>query len=286
MSTPYTAGKYAAGLRAAASLGLMAAGFGIANFPMPGPLVGVGLSLLGFWFSARNLALLIRYMAAEQILLNEPHSRLDSAFRRASMPRKIFHLLFSVAEIDGSAGPKERELVRRFLLERFQRPDVFEDIRHWQATAVPLDQIDELVHELRAMLTLPECETVFSWCCLVALIDQKFKAIEHDVLQKIARHFGLPGHHARSIFLQAKLTVMGGQQSWRKTEAPSSQPRDQALRILGLEPNATPDQIKKRHRELVKKYHPDAHSHLGPVAAEEATARFRQVQAAYESLTG
>lgn len=33
--------------------------------------------------------------------------------------------------------------------------------------------------------------------------------------------------------------------------------RQQALRVLGLPPNATPEQIKRRYRSLAKRYHPD-----------------------------
>ncbi len=293
--TPYTAAKVEAGLRAIVSIVMMAIGFLIANtklFPL-----GIILAVFGTIHAARNSGRLIRLLAAEAILANEPHARLDRQHRRASMPRKIFWLLFSVAEIDGAAGPKERELVRQFLLERFQRPDLYSEIRGWNATPIPLEQIDELVHELRATLSRPECETVFTWCCCVALIDEKFKAIEHELLQKIARHFSIPQVHARRLFLHAKTRVMGAQSggpgggrggsshSYDPPPAPRTGSRKQALHILGLPDNATSDEIRKRHRELVKKYHPDAHSHLGDVAAREATERFREIQSAYESLT-
>lgn len=33
--------------------------------------------------------------------------------------------------------------------------------------------------------------------------------------------------------------------------------RQQALAVLGLPPHATPQQIKKRYRNLAKRYHPD-----------------------------
>jgi len=33
--------------------------------------------------------------------------------------------------------------------------------------------------------------------------------------------------------------------------------RQQALAVLGLPPNATPEQIKRRYRNLAKQHHPD-----------------------------
>ncbi|MCA8943073.1 MAG: DnaJ domain-containing protein [Planctomycetes bacterium] len=288
MTTPYTAAKYIVAGRALGSLLLMGVGFLMTRGNPLFVLLGVALAAWSCFQAARNFGLLIRVVAAEQTLTGEPRTRLEREFQRASMPRKIFHLLYSVAEIDGTAGPHERELVRRFLLERFQRPDLFLEIRDWQATAVPLEQIQELVHELRAMLSFPECETVFSWCCHVALIDRKFHAIEHELLQRIARHFGLPGDHARRIFLHAKMRILGGDTRDQRRSSPGrpAPDRDRALRILGLPGNASPEEIRKRHRELVKQYHPDAHSKLGEVAAKEAVERFREVQTAYETLTG
>lgn len=54
-----------------------------------------------------------------------------------------------------------------------------------------------------------------------------------------------------------------------------AQAPDAGLRILGLRANATLAQVKARHRVLVLEHHPDR-------GGDEA--RFRQVQAAYESL--
>jgi curved DNA-binding protein CbpA len=57
-----------------------------------------------------------------------------------------------------------------------------------------------------------------------------------------------------------------------------------ALATLGLPADATPEQIRKRHRELVRRFHPDAQPNLGPVAQREATERFTAIQRAYETL--
>jgi DnaJ-class molecular chaperone len=50
--------------------------------------------------------------------------------------------------------------------------------------------------------------------------------------------------------------------------------------ILGVSKNATPDEIKKAHRKLVRQYHPDV-SRNNPAAAE----KFKEVQEAYDVLS-
>ena len=52
----------------------------------------------------------------------------------------------------------------------------------------------------------------------------------------------------------------------------------QALEIFGLSGRATLRQIKGRHRELVKRYHPDR-------GGEEDPERIRLINAAYRLLT-
>ena len=50
-------------------------------------------------------------------------------------------------------------------------------------------------------------------------------------------------------------------------------------RVLGIEPSATDDEIKKAYRELAKKYHPDVNN--GSAAAE---ARMKEVNEAYSAV--
>lgn len=49
--------------------------------------------------------------------------------------------------------------------------------------------------------------------------------------------------------------------------------------ILGVAPNASTDDIKKRYRSLAMRFHPDRNSEEG------AEARFNAIQQAYEVLT-
>jgi curved DNA-binding protein CbpA len=55
-------------------------------------------------------------------------------------------------------------------------------------------------------------------------------------------------------------------------------PRD-PYRVLGVEPDATPEQLHDAYRRLVKQHHPDRNR-----GSAESTRRFQDVQAAYEEI--
>ena len=55
-------------------------------------------------------------------------------------------------------------------------------------------------------------------------------------------------------------------------------------KVLGLNKNATKDEIKEAFRRLAIKYHPDKHSQSPNTVRENATLKFKPVSEAYEVL--
>ena len=62
-----------------------------------------------------------------------------------------------------------------------------------------------------------------------------------------------------------------------------SEPYD-PYRILEVDRNASPEDIKKAYRRLVNRYHPDKVAHLGDEFRELAENRFKEIQRAYNDL--
>jgi hypothetical protein len=54
--------------------------------------------------------------------------------------------------------------------------------------------------------------------------------------------------------------------------------------VLGVEKNASREEIKKAYRKLAGKYHPDRVNHLGEEFKVLAERRFKEIQEAYQDL--
>jgi len=206
------------------------------------------------------------------------------AWGRASLPRRIYYLLVAAAQADGAVSQSERDLLRTFLLPRF--PVSEREIRTWEMQPLLVNDRVGLAARIADSLDEAELDTLFCWCAMVTFADGRFRPDEHAALQEIARGLGIPQPRARMLFHLARAQFLGGnhRDGGRAATEPASA-RVDALTTLGLPGSASEAQIRRRHRELVRKFHPDAQPNLGEAAQREATERFRAIQLAYEVLT-
>ncbi len=62
------------------------------------------------------------------------------------------------------------------------------------------------------------------------------------------------------------------------------QKKNNHFTVLGLPPDAKAEEIRSAYRKLAKKYHPD--SSAGETDKTDSSAKFREIQEAYENLQG
>jgi DnaJ-domain-containing protein 1 len=254
-------------------------------------LLRLATGLLGFWLALTAVSPLVRAWTRDarvRVLWTEAAR---DTFARASLPRRIFFLLSSVAEADAPMTPAERQAVRHFVLERFADPVDRDELRAWEEQPFPITDRAGLAARIGASLDDTELDSLFCWCCLVAFADGRFAQPEHLALQEVARGLGIGAPRARMLFHLARAQFLRGDARGERDgphpdRAPAADARAHALAVLGLPVQASLEQIRKRHRELVRRFHPDAQPNLGPVAQKEATERFTAIQRAYETLTG
>ncbi|HIE72456.1 MAG TPA: hypothetical protein EYP98_21095 [Planctomycetes bacterium] len=252
-------------------------------------LISLAMGVFGFSISLTAIKPMTRLSTYRSRTRKAWGEDARNAFERASLPRRIFYLLVAVAESDGPIRAAEREVVRQFLLERFDDPVSSDEIRTWETQPLEVQDLIGLAARVAASLSDSELDTLFCWCALVAFADGRFRPDEHHALAEVARGLSLPSGRARMLFHLARAQFLAGSNregnNQQRPRPHNPHPRGDALSVLGLPINANKDQIRRRHRELVRKFHPDAQPNLGPVAQEEATDRFRAIQHAYELLT-
>jgi len=278
---------------------LVAAGLGVVPrlIPLKDPLglATVALGFVGFYVALSAVAPMARISSFRTRTRKQWNDAARTAWDRASLPRRIYYLLFAVAQADGPISQSERDIVRTFLLPRF--PIEEHEIRSWERQPLQVNDRVGLAARIAIGLDEAELDTLFCWCAMVAFADGRFRPDEHEALHEIARGLDIPQPRARMLFHLARAQFLagshrdggagpehGGQRS-RPHEPRPANARVDALAVLGLPMHATEDQIRKRHRELVRKFHPDAQPNLGEAAQQEATERFTAIQRAYEVLT-
>jgi hypothetical protein len=72
----------------------------------------------------------------------------------------------------------------------------------------------------------------------------------------------------------------------QRPDETSQQVESNPYEVLGISPDASPDEIRRAYRHLASQYHPDKVSHLGAEFREMAETRFKEIQQAYDQLLG
>ena len=256
--------------------------------------VNVLVGLAGFLLTLRATSPLVRVMSDGRRLQRDWGQKSHADFLRATTAQQVFQLLLAVAQADGNRSARGRDRVLRFLQRRFPDPVSHAELEAWQQQSKATRDLRALARSVSHNLDVGERATLYSWSCQIALATGGFSVQEREALHAIAKGLRVDDDHARILFLfahqmhqQARPDGPGRGPTSKQPRAPTRarSARKQAFAVLDLPHDCSKDQIRKRHRQLVRRFHPDAQPHLGPVAQEEATARFREIQKAYETLT-
>lgn len=105
----------------------------------------------------------------------------------------------------------------------------------------------------------------------VSASDNELHVAEIDLIKKIALYLNISEHDfisIKSMFISEK----------------SSQGLDKWFNILEIDKNASDEEVKKAHRKMVMKYHPDRLQGVSKDIVKLAEEKFRNIQDAYEHI--
>jgi DnaJ-domain-containing protein 1 len=242
----------------------------------------------------------------------EPTS-FSTVFRGSDQKQSVCLLavLTWVAACDGKIGPTEQEMLDK-VAEAVDDKDDLATIEATMRTPSAPD-LELACRYLKNHLDRGGKKLLAQLAVTVATQDGYLTVSENLVLQFLADLLGLSPRQFSKLYQQIAhqpFPLPGDPSSaewWRRRESgeplkpsevisaddePGAAPapdepmtRAVALRVLGLEMDASRDSVHKAYRRLAKTRHPDRFAKLGPAAVATATEAFRRLHEAYQLLS-
>ena len=189
----------------------------------------------------------------------------------------LIQILVNIAKIDGQVTKEEVSTIQRF----FQY-----NLRYNQTQMLWVrDLIKEAISSGTTLDTLlQEFRSTFAYEPRLILLELIYQILytktdvqdnELQIARNIARYLEISDYDQRTI--EAKYMYRN-----RHTAPAARDMAEQHFAVLGLEPGADMEAIKKAYRKLSMTYHPDKVSHLGDEFRKVAEGKMKEINAAYD----
>jgi DnaJ like chaperone protein len=187
----------------------------------------------------------------------------------------LVHILVKVAQFDGNVTRAEQQTIKNFFrahLHYNQNQMFWVNELIKDATHNP-DSLETLLAQVRSSFAYEPRLILVELVYQVFFSNERVTDQEVELARNIAEYLELSPYDLQTI--QSRYIHM------RQTAVNLEQ---QYYEILGLQPVANFEEIKKAYRKLSMRYHPDKVVHLGEEFKGVAEEKMKEINAAYQYL--
>ena len=187
----------------------------------------------------------------------------------------LVNILIKIAKMDGVVSREEINTINNFF-QQYLRYDysqmlwVKELIKEAQASPTTLD---DLLSDFRNRFSYEQRLILLELIYQVTFTNHTVTQEELALLDRIGSFLGIAAFDHQSIRAR--------NQNRRQQAAATDETYYQ---ILGLQPGASADEVKKAYRTLSMQYHPDKAAHLGEEFRAAAEEKMKEINMAYQHL--
>lgn len=179
----------------------------------------------------------------------------------------LMALSATVMKADGKVLKAELDYVKTFFNHQFGPRFSTEHLqtlkKFLDSSSIPLDQI---CHDIQ-MRMAPEVRIqLIHYLFGIAKSDGDVSVSEMNVIQDIARKLGIPQVDFDSVKNMFYRDV------------------NSDYKVLGVNSDATDDEVKKAYRQMAIKFHPDKVAQMGEEFQKGAKEKFQKIQDSYEAI--
>ena len=199
------------------------------------------------------------------------YTRKDTEFLGKTPKQKDFSssllvLSAAVMKADGTVKKSELDYVKHFFLSNFGQEQAEKYILTLREILKQDIKVDEVSQQVGHYMDYSSRLQLLHYLFGIASADGQVHELEVDVIESISRYMNIYTSDFESIKAMFVKIV------------------DDAYTILGIDPSATDDEVKKAYREMAKKNHPDKVSYLGEDVRKDAEKKFQEINDAYDRI--
>ena len=172
----------------------------------------------------------------------------------------------AVMKADGNVKRSELDYVKRFFLQNFGQERAENYVKMLREILEKEYNLYEISQQVGRYMDYSSRLQLLHYLFGIADADGRVSPEELSVINTISDYMGITNSDFQSV------------------KAMFIKETDSAYKILGVDANATDEEVKKAYREMAKKNHPDLVSNLGEEVREAAEEKFQEINAAYESI--
>ena len=228
------------------------------------------------WAFGGPIGAIIGYALGSLFSTNHPRvfrSEVNQQFGNTEEKRDfnvtLLVLSAAVMKADGNVKKSELDYVKRFFLQNFGQERAENYIKMLRDILEKDYNIYEVSQQVGRYMDYSSRLQLLHYLFGIAAADGIVTEAEVGVVHTISMYMGVGEPDYQSI---------------KAMFVRESNPSENAYKILGVDPNATDEEVKKAYREMAKKNHPDLVSNLGEDVRKDAEKKFQRINEAYESI--
>lgn len=224
-----------------------------------GPIGGIIGYALGSLFSG----------ASPRIVRSEVNEHFGNTSEQRDFNMSLLVLSAAVMKADGAVKKSELDYVKRFFLHNFGQESAEKSIRMLKDILDQDYNLYEVSSQVGRYMDYSSRLQLLHYLFGIAAADGFVAEQELNVIHAISSGMGI----GESDYASIKAMFV-------REESVSQN----AYTILGIDPSATDEEVKRAYREMAKKNHPDLVSNLGEEVRQAAERKFQEINEAYETI--
>ena len=221
-----------------------------------GPLGGIIGYALGSIFSSNR----------PRVMRSEVNETFGNTEQKRDFNVTLLVLSAAVMKADGTVKRSELDYVKRFFLQNFGQDQAEKYIKMLREILEQDYNIYEVSQQVGRYMNYSSRLQLLHYLFGIADADGFISPEELSVINTISDYMGITNGDFKSV------------------KAMFIKETDSSYKILGIEPTATDEEVKRAYREMAKKNHPDLVSNLGEEVRTAAEKKFQEINAAYETI--